>query len=459
MRIPVVCKRWLGFLAAVVICIGSAPLMSLKSYAVSFTPDFEVYSEAVYLYNMDSKQVIYEKNADKQMVPASLTKIITGILALENIPDLDTMIGAPAVLFNEFAGKNASTADFRQGEEAPARDLIYGLMLQSACEAASILGNYIAGEDLPAFVEMMNKRAVELGCTNTNFINSHGLYEAGQHTTASDMAKIALHAISLPNFMEIASSLRYTTVPTNKHPEPRTLLHTVKLMDPQSKYYYAPVKGIKTGTLDESGRCLITTASKDGYNYLLVTLGAPQVDGEGNTTQYSFDDHKNLYEWAFNNFQNTTILSSSEEIDEVSVQFSESDDYVLVSPKEDYSLLWNNQIALSNIQRIVTLDEDVIAPVEKGQKLGTIELQLSGERLSVTDLVATTSLERSLLKYNLHLAKQFLNSFWFKTAIGVGVALIVIYIALYCAMNRRKKAKSYRRGGTIHGDNNRRRKR
>lgn len=414
--------------------------------AVNFIPNCDVYSEAVLLVNLDNNVVLYEQNADKPMFPASLTKIMTAILALENISDLDnTMIEANPALFDELYLSGASTANFLPYEVASAKDLMYGMVMQSACEAASILAYHVGGGSVTSFVQMMNDKAAELGCTNTHFANAHGLFDESQHTTARDMALITQYAISLPRFMDIANTVQHTIPVSNKNLEPRTVRHTVKMLDKNSEYYYSPLRGVKTGTLDESGRCLITTATKDGYNYLLVTLNAPQETApDGKVVRYDFQDHRNLYQWAFDDFRYTTLLSADEEVDEVPVKFSSGNDYVLVSPASDYATLWQTSIDQTNLRRVVTLDEEVIAPVEKGQKLGTIELQLSGEAIVSVDLIATASVERSAWKYNLDLAKQFTSSAWFKIAVVVAVALVIGYLALYISSLRRQRRKKRR---------------
>lgn len=425
---------------AVMIIISIISVLPVS--AVTFTPTAEIYSDSAYMINLDTHTVIYEKNPQKKEYPASLTKIMTAILTLEHISDLkNTKITAPAYVFDELYQSGASTADFRPYEEATAEELMYGMLLQSACEAASILGDYVGGNSLSNFVDMMNQKATELGCKNTHFVNAHGLFDANQYTTAEDMAIITNYALSLPRFKEIADTYSYQIGPSNKHSEPRNVTHTNLMMNKTSQYYYPYIRGIKTGTLDESGRCLISTASKDGYNYLLVVMNSPLKDSEGNTAMYHFADTKNLYEWAFKNFSYTTLLKDSEEVGEVPIEFSNGKDYVLVHPTTSFTTLWPSTVSPSTIQKVIKLDENVIAPVTKGQKLGTIELKIKGETLTKVDLVASDSIERSSLKYNLHLAKQFTSSIWFKIAIGAVIFVIVLYIFFYFSVIRKKKRK------------------
>lgn len=404
--------------------------------AVSFNPDFEVYSEAALLINLDTGDVIYEKNADKQLVPASLTKIMTAVILLEkyedNIAELSTTyVSGNSACFDELYLTGCSNADIRIGEKVSYKDLLYALMLRSACEAANIIAYNVAGS-LEAFAEMMNVKAEELGCEDTHFTNAHGLFWENHYTTARDMAKIVEYALSLPMFEEISCSSEYTMEATKYHTEPRKISHTNYMMSRVNggDYYYEYVKGIKTGTLDQAGRCLVSLAYKDGYSYMLITLGAPQQDEAGNNVYYNFIDHKNIYEWAFDNFEYTTLVSGTEEIAEVQVQYGEGTDYVIVKPAEEFSRIWNTRITNSSIHKVISLDYDVVAPVKAGDKLGTMELQYGGETLVVIDLVATKDVERDERAAMMTVAKSFIGSEAFYNAVKYSVAFFLAYTVL-----------------------------
>lgn len=422
-----------------------AVIMSMFSQiqvnALTFTPSTEVYSEAAYLINLDTDTVIYEKNSDKVMYPASLTKIMTAIIAIENIEDLEnTQIEAPSYIFDELYQSGASTADFRPREVATAKDLLYGLMLQSACEAGSILADHVGGS-VEGFVEMMNNKAVEIGCENTHFVNAHGLHHPDQYTTAKDMAKIMEYAVSLPEFKEIASTYSYEIPANNKHTEPRNIYHTNKMILRTSDYYYEPIGPSKTGTTDEAGRCLASTASFGGYNYLLVTLGGPMKDEEGNNFQSAFLDAKSLYEWAFAYFRETTILSVTEELGEVSVKYSAGADHILVHPEHGFEMFWPTSIETTVIEKKVNLPKEIEAPVKAGDKIGTLELRCSGETLAEINLLASQGVEKSALAYNLDLVKKFFSSIWFKVTLGVVLFFVAGYVALVIIANKKKKKR------------------
>lgn len=440
-------KKISMLLAAFMILTIISPL---KSYAVTFSPSFKVESEAAYLVNLDKNIVVYEKNSTKKMYPASLTKIMTAIIVLDNVKDLDnTYYEAPLVVFDDLYGKGASAVGYSRGEQASVSELMYSLLMYSACESAGILAYHVGGESIPNFVDMMNQKAQDLGCTGTHFTNPHGLYDDDQYTNARDMAVITQYAINTyPKFMEIACTTEHTMKATNYQEDGwATIYHTNKMLNPSSEYYYEYARGIKTGTLDESGRNLISTARKDGNNYLLVTMGGPMYDEDGNAVYKHFIDQKNIYEWAFNTFEYKTLLNTNEEITEVPVKYGEEKDYVILVPSEEYTTLWPNTLDKSTIKTEINtdgfLDDDgrIMAPIEKGQKLGTFSMSIAGEQLCKVDLVANESISMSQKDYNIDKAKAFISSFWFKLAIVVALVLIVLYIILYISVTKKKRRR------------------
>lgn len=420
--------------------------------AVSFAPDFDIYSEAVYLMNLDTGDVIYQKNADQKLVPASLTKIMTAVLVLEqfqnDIPAMSTTyISGGYECFDELYMQGASNADIRNGEKVSYKDLMYALMLRSACEAANILA-YNIGGSLQGFADMMNLKAQQIGMTNTHFTNAHGLFWQDHYTTAHDMAILIQYAMSLPMFTEISCSTEYEMEETAYH-QARTINHTNSMMFKGSDYYYEYAKGLKTGTTDEAGRCLASTAYKDGYSYLLITLNAPQYDENGRQVMYNFIDHKNIYEWAFNNFEYTTLIAGTEEVAEVPVEYGEGVDYVIVRPDEEYSRIWSKRVSADSIHRVIDLKQNVIAPIKKGDILGTMELQYGGETMAVINLVATTDVERSEQKEMLAVAQSFIGSPDFFNAAKYSVGFFLVYTVLIIvlkilvARSNKKRAKLY----------------
>ncbi|MDE7294290.1 MAG: D-alanyl-D-alanine carboxypeptidase [Oscillospiraceae bacterium] len=444
-------------ISAVFVCLAVtmvwavSPFSGAQASAVTFSPNFTISSEAAVMINLDKDVVIYEKNADKKMYPASLTKIVTAMVVLDNIEDIDnTSFEAPLVVFDELYGQNPSTVGLSRGEITTVTDLLYSLMLKSACESAGILAYHVGGQSISNFVDMMNEKIKVIGCTGTHFVNPHGLYDDNQYTNARDMAKILKYAVeNYPKLTEIATTPDYEMKPTNYSGEGWAhIYHTNSMLNRSSSYYYQYAKGYKTGTLDESGRNLATLGSRDGNNYMLVTLGSPQYDEEGNAIYLQYEDHKQLYEWAFDNFEFTQLVQAGKEASELQVRFGENSDFVRLVTAESYSCMWLSTIDTSRLKEKITIDESqlnedgtITAPVTKGQILGKYTLTLAGEEICTVDLAAQTDVSMSQLSYSIDKAKQFVSSKWFVAAAAAAAALIVIYTVVFASIKSKKKRR------------------
>lgn len=405
----------------------------------STKPDFYINAKSVYLVNLDTDQVIYERNADAQTFPASLAKIMTAILVMENVSDLEgETVQAQYSHFDEFVGQNVSSADIRAGEEFTVMDYLYALMVPSGNEAANILADYV-GPGVDAFVEKMNQRAQELGCTNTHFTNPHGLADDDQYTSARDMYLIARHAYDIPGFMDIVSSIRYT-LPATDYTGERLLISTNKMMEPGSIYYDSAVKGIKTGTL-EGGRCFVSTASKNGMNYMLVLMNVPFEEEDGTESDYnlSFIDAGNLYDWVFSTFTMENLLNVDQIVDEIGVSLAWEKDFIHLYPEKQLTALVPADLEEGDIQRVITKEETAKAPIQEGQVLGSVEILLRGQSLGSVNLVAGEAVPRSNLLYYLDLLKSLASTWWFKTLVISIVVLCILYSISCVLINRRRR--------------------
>lgn len=439
--------RKTAVLLAAIMIFGTTSL--IRASAVTFTPNFTVSSEAAVLINLDKDIVVYEKNPTKKMYPASLTKIMTAIVVLDNVSDLDnTEYEAPLAVFDDLYGKNPSSVGYERGEVITATDLMYSMLMASACESAGILAYNVGGGSIPNFVDMMNQKAAEIGCTGTHFVNPHGLYDDDQYTNAYDMSVIAKYAVdNYPKFVEIATTTEYTLSGTNYKQDGWATIHHTNAMTLKGEFYYEPVRGLKTGTLDESGRCLASMATRDGNNYLLITLGAPMYDADGNRTYDHYTDHENIYEWAFNTFSYEKILSVTDEVTEIPVKLGDGAEHVILVPSEDFYTLWPNTLDKSSLKKEIDTkkyldqDESITAPVDKGRVLGKFTLSLSGETLCSVDLVAKNDVALSQLEYNIMKVKAFVGSFWFKAAVAAAVLLTAAYITVYVLATKKRRMK------------------
>ncbi len=285
-------RRGLALALTVVLAVSAA----LPGFAVYAMPIQTAYpQESVYLFNAETGEAIVEQNPDQPRCIASLTKMMTALLVLENGSDLNASITIPDSLTPEFASIKANrghTIGLQAGENVRRIDLLYAMLVPSANDAASVLASDAAGGDLAAFAARMNARAGQLGCTSTHFTCAHGLYDANNYSTARDMAKIALACYASPTYRQVADTVSYQLPATNLHAA-RTVTTTNKLLQPNSAYYRSYAHGMKTGFTTQAGRCFVTFAQQGGRTYGLVILGS--------NSQNIFREAAELFDWAFAN--------------------------------------------------------------------------------------------------------------------------------------------------------------
>lgn len=446
-------KRLLSvFLSLMLVCCFC---VNIPASAISFTPNFDINSAAGLLIDLDSDEVIYQKNADTQYMPGSLVQIMAAVIVLENCQNLSTRITADASLYSRYSegeyAEDVRYADIKDGDILTVEELLYAMMLTSSVEASVLLANQFGNGSVQSFVDMMNTRAGELGCTQTNFTNVTGLYDVTQKTTANDLARIVKHALSLSKFETIATTVSYTPFSPNQprhsseEGEEWTWTHSNLMTIPNNQEFMEGVKGIKTANLSSQGRNIITEASRDGNHFLVILLAAPFEDKDGNLKYYHIEDARALFEWVFAHFSFKTILSDSAELGQISVTNGSNSDYVLVKPADSFGMLWYDMADVGSVTQELDLKKNVSAPVSKGDVLGSVTLKFSGEEIATMDLVATSSVQLSKTKYYLALAKHFPKTEWLTRAILFSVLLCAVYtaICLYSHiqyLNRRKPA-------------------
>ena len=251
----------------------------------------EINSEHAILIDLNTGEILCEKASEEKTSPASLTKIMTTILAIENIDDLNCEITVPEGIYNHLYAEDASMAGFLPNEEVKVKDLLYGTMLPSGAEAAGSLVLYISGNE-NSFVELMNQKAEELGMDNTNFTNPIGLHDDNHFTTVSDFAKLLEYALQNDTFRSIFTASKYSTSETNKHPDGITFCSTMFQSLSTTEFDGGKIIGGKTGYTNEAGLCLASLAENDEKEYILITTGA---SGSHATEQYNIDDAFYIY--------------------------------------------------------------------------------------------------------------------------------------------------------------------
>ncbi|HEY4601509.1 MAG TPA: serine hydrolase [Cerasibacillus sp.] len=246
-----------------------------ESFPFFSTDDYA--SQYIYMFDRETESVVYEKNAKSKAYPASLTKIMTTILALENINDLSAIAPIDIDTYQKMVVNNASMAGFFGREEVTYRDLLYGTILSSGGEAANSLAIHVAGS-VEAFVQMMNDKATELGLNDTHFTNPEGLHDKKQYTTASDMAKLLDYALDNGHFKAIFTKEIFQTTSTADHPDGILLKSTVLTSLNKDEQNGFEIIGGKSGTTYDAGQCWATLGLVEDREYINIVMGAPLED-------------------------------------------------------------------------------------------------------------------------------------------------------------------------------------
>ncbi len=329
-------NRWKKAACLILTIISAVCLGKVDVKAADYWPDApETLSPGVILMEESTGTILYEKNSDEAHYPASITKIMTTLLALEN-GNLSDMVTFSDDAINNTEGSGIAR-DY--GEQMTLEQCLYGVMLESANECAYAVAEHVGGT-VENFVDMMNAKAKELGCTNTHFANPHGLQDENHYTTAHDMALIAQAAYQNETFRIIIGTKMYTIPPTNKHAEETVLRNHHDMLctyhNANRKYLYPYCVGGKTGYTATANSTLVTYAEKDGMTLICVVMNTQSPN--------QFIDTVNLFDYAFDNFQvlnvaeNDTNYSAETTVDNGNLDniapFVELDkDAVIVLPK------------------------------------------------------------------------------------------------------------------------------
>lgn len=250
-----------------------------------------LYSPNAILIDLNNN-IFMEKRSEEKISPASLTKIMSAIVAIEHLRDLNKEITLQEEMFAELYEANASMAGFLPNEKLAAIDLLYGMMLPSGAEASIGLATNIAGTE-EAFVKLMNEKANQLGMENTNFINVTGLHHPEHYSNVKDISKLLQYALKNDVFREIFTAERYSISPTNRHPDGITFTSTLFRKIETNAFVGGEILGGKTGYTEQAGLCLASLAYINGQEYILVTAGA---DGDQHTEQYNITDAFAVYQ-------------------------------------------------------------------------------------------------------------------------------------------------------------------
>lgn len=442
--------------ASVLCLILIFSIFALPAGAVGFEPPFEIQGKAAYIVNTDTNIIVYEKNSEESLPAASLTKVMTNILLIEQYQDqLDSITAElTASIRDTLYGKGMATADIRLGEPHTLRSLMYASLLPSAADATMIIANTVGNGSIDNFVYMMNTKAKEIGCTGTTFVDPVGM-SLDNVTTARDMYLILRYAMSLDTLKEAMMTLKFDMSQdggsTRYAPGMYNLFSTNRMADPQlgADYYRAYCKGGKTGTLEDwQNFASWHVGTKTGETYISIVLNSPNsIDPyEYPTKRPALYETAELMDWVFDSFSIQPALQTGEPLAEVKVKYSTDADTVMLYPADDMMTILPLGTDESVTQKTFNLPESVSAPIHKGDVIGTVTISLSGQTIGVVELTADRDLSRNDLLFAISKIGEFFGSLYFKVLLCVSGSAVVIYVIFFFStQSKRRKNKRVRR--------------
>lgn len=424
-------KRFAGFLAVLVIAVTLAlPASAMQGY----TPDFEPTAEGAYIVNLDTNIVVYQKDSEKQLTAASLTKMMTMLLLLKNYQDqLDTATGEMTRAIDDilYRTPGASLADIRPGESVTLRNLLYAMELPSGNEAAYIAAFFMGGT-VENFVAMMNEEAKALGCTGTVFTDPCGL-DTGNVTTARDAYLILRALIQYDAFVEIAGTSSYWMPANTQHPEPYIILSSNKMLTQGTTYYRSYTQGGKTGSLSEGWQNFASWHTQNGETYISVLLHSSadqEVDPRPALTETG-----TLMDWVFQTFTIQSALDTTRPITERPIRYSTETDTIMLYPADDMMTLLPADGGAALTEQTFSLPEYLTAPIEQGDVVGTVTLSINGEKLGTVDLIAGSTVSRNQVLYTLTKVGEFFSGTYFKVVVILTMIVVAVYAFVWvCAI-------------------------
>ena len=343
--------------------------------------DLHIYSDAVILIENQTGKTLYEKNSEQKMYPASTTKILTAILAIEkgNLGDKVTVTKSAIAQMKS----GYSAAYLSEGEIISVEELLEVLLVHSANDASNVLAEYISGS-IENFVNLMNEKAIQLGCTNTHFVTTNGLHDDNHYTTAKDLAIITRYCMQNETFRKIVSMKKCVIPATNKSNE-RIYKNTNDLIIPSSVYYYPGCIGIKTGFTSEAKNCLISACSKNGLQVIAVVLGSSVTE---NHKSARYVDSKTLYDYTYSNYSIQNIAKASSIIKTIEVKNATDETKSLdLKLEKELNVLLNNKDK-ENIQTEIIINDNISAPIATNAVMGNITYTVGNDKYTINLLAS-----------------------------------------------------------------------
>ena len=416
MKIKIFTKFIISICLTVVFCISIMP--NRVSADDQTAP--QISAPSAILMDATTGKILYEKNSHEKMYPASITKVMTAIVVLENCK-LDDVA---AVSHDAVTSLDSGyvTAGLKEGEELTIDQLLNILLVASANDASIVLADCVSGS-VQNFAVLMNEKAKELGCTDTNFVNPDGVHDENHYSTAYDLALIGRYAMLNDTFRTIVAKTSYTLAATNIVDKERTFTTTNSLLTKSSTYYYNYATGIKTGSTTPAGECLLASSDKNGFGLIGVIL-------KDKDTNARFADTVSLFNYAYNTYSLKKIAGQNQIIQTINVKGAASATKKLdMLLQDDITAVINNSNTATTFPPEIKLNNDLKAPILKGDIVGTVTYTIDGTKYS-SNLIASHDVEVS------------------RTFMIIGITLIVLILLLLIRIivvhNKKKESKSYK---------------
>lgn len=452
------------------VILMAALLMAMLSAAAdeSVTPeDYEdslpqvlerghIYAEAAVMLDGVTGRVLFSKNPRARMYPASTTKIMTVMLALESGIELSTPIIVPQQAAK--IPRDSTLVPVFPGDQMPFVDLLYGCMLASGNDAANAVAVLVAGS-VDAFVERMNQRATELGCADTHFVNPHGYHDPDHYTTAMDLARITQAALNIDTFRQIASCPRYTfTIRREGEDITPTRANTNLLLNEESKYYYPNCIGVKTGTHSEAGNCLVGASEKDGVRLVAVALKCADTNQKWvdvirmlnyGYTRYETVSLERLFAEASDQIGSLKISNAVQNDPEggtlsLKIARVSNPEYIRMVPV-DVDGAMDNAVREFITRTTMTITHSMVAPVSEGEIMGSLRyVPQSGEEITAL-LIAGRSIQKQPDRFSLMDYFPFMKRLTDPLVLALLIVLLCLIVALIVAVAVHRSARQRER--------------
>lgn len=385
-----------------------------------------VTAESAILIDATTGEILFEKNSKEKMYPASITKLMTLLLAYENGTMTDTLTFSHDAVYS--IEKGSSHIAMQEGEQITLEQALYGILLRSANEVSNAVAEYIDG-NMETFTAHMTQRAKELGCLNTNFVNANGLYDENHYTTAYDMSLIAKELLKQDNYRAMMGNTYYEIPATNLQSEIRYLHGQHQMLNKNSTYYYEYATGGKPGFTSEAQNTLVTFAKKGDTELIAVVLKCKGAD--------HYTDTKALFEYGFANYKTAKLFSATDYVQTLQVTETRNNNKthelgtITAAPQTDiYTTLGINENA-TNFKVSVDCPQTISAPVSQGQIVGTLTVSSNSETVTTVNLLANKAVATTSPEAQAALEKEQRSKI-IKLAIKIIGAVFLAFCVLLC---------------------------